>query len=198
MNCSEVRQCIRRWFDEGTELPIEAAAHAARCAGCGAYLDRLERLEETLHMLPVEAMPTELETRLAAQYAPYANRFRLYPGFALALALSIAAVLGGWYYPLPVEPENLWNQAATWAATLDLHGIGVWLHEQAIAVYRQLAGQLVARDVLSPLLMWGLLAGSALLLAAFNGFEAMTLRSSVPFEIPQILPRHAKYRRKHE
>ncbi len=188
MTCREIRLALARHFDEGVELAAGLDLHLASCAACRAYHGRLVALHASLENLPEEAPSPGFVDRVAA--AVEGRRRRLATNVAVvAAAAAGAAVVLGWVYPLPLDPWSAWARAGSWLPHVDWGHLGSWLPHidwrligpsvtaQIDAGWHAMASQAGRLVWIPPWGLWMGLGAAAVVLIAFNGWEAAGLRT---------------------
>lgn len=187
MNCEQIRQMMRERFDEGLRPPPEAEAHMASCGACRDYHERLLALDAALGALPLEAPAPALNARIRRGLAGERKRRAT---MRLAAALGCAAVMAallftGWFYPVPVEPELWYAEAAAWASAFESPDILAELAAFADTTYESARDwraltpdvSLPAPAIVSGLTMWLAAAGTLLALVAVNGWHMACLEN---------------------
>ncbi len=177
--CNQYRESLCAQFDAGLALEVAAQDHAASCAECAAYRERLAAMNNAFFAMPLEAPRNALVQRVKAQVAAehvYTNDVRWWlPAASLcACALLCVAIV---YFAVPVDPWTWWDYASETSATPR------WMLGE-VSLAREIASaQALWNDVtglLAPFstpLLWILAGLAAVVLTAVNSAEAYRLRT---------------------
>ncbi|MDZ4860742.1 MAG: hypothetical protein SGI88_17340 [Candidatus Hydrogenedentes bacterium] len=181
MNCETYRAECDQQFDAG-EVVILDGEHAAACADCAAYGERLAAMQEALSRAPLEtprASFTEVLKARLAQERAHADESQWWIG-ASAFAACALFVVAGWYAAGPINPSAWINR--------DLAGISVWQYVEEVTRDSSLAWAkhywFIATEPLSGLASprtWTLAVLALIALVSVNMAEAYRLRGASRF-----------------
>lgn len=143
MTCRELRDRLAAYADDelGVEAALEIEAHLVRCPACRSALDRQRDFRRTFGIVyPRQRMPERARRRLLRKLRPPRHWHGL-GALSVALAASLAVVVGGWALRprgLPAEVQAAIathgaaerGEPALDLASSDLPAVNRWLREQ--------------------------------------------------------------------
>jgi len=178
MNCEDVRQVLRLRFDQGILAQSDLIPHLELCPGCARYARQLEAVDASLKTLPQPAAVPELAARIKRRVAEESLAERALERFALRFAVTAAVVAGvlGWLFPLAISYGEWWRRAENSLAAFQWRDVVAPFLADAQSLLRSGESLLENAARFPSLYLWLAIGGALLLLLAFNGFEARSLR----------------------
>ena len=175
-SCSEIQSLMNARFDDGDDPTRDLKEHLESCPQCRQHAGKLLALSGELHELSLMEANPNLRTRVQAQIVSDKPLRRSKAPFWILAASITALAAGGWFVRIPLNFGNSWSK-------MDLDVLSSPWREAMASLsndaQRFWAGLLDAVEPFVPassFALWATFAGVAILLTAFNGFEAHAIR----------------------
>ena len=169
-------------FDEGGDPTRDLEAHLESCFQCRQHAGKLLALPSELHKLPLLAVDPSLRTRVQASIVSERPLEGSKSPIWIVAAAIAALAAGGWFLRIPLDFENPWSKMDLDVLTSPWREAMVSLSSDAQRFWAALLDAVEPFLPASSFTLWAAFAVVTILLTAFNGIGARTVR--VEGELP--------------